>query len=1348
MTTCFNAGYKRVFINTIININLLIMNKKFSTLMAGLALVGTFPVVAQQAHNPIGAWGQNGEIPYRTQNTVDIGVIRDGQQQGVRSDAFDYSTDGSDNKYNDLKVQKIEGDKWYQLEVGDETKEGKAEDGKSTATVLVQLRDYKTGRLYLKSVPQSALTTQYAVKDGTNPTLNSSLWKIEVVDRHAGAFMFRFTNKETGYYLTYSCNDAQAVALADLDVNAHLKAALASHPTDTIKSDVSAWRWYTTDSKTTEYFGKSKLYTFNHNEKKVIGLALNNKDEVVLVDIPYEGLNSTDDEQMVANYNILSVAVRRAGARALTANDINSMIDADGSWMNAAGRATRENVFFKNADNDLTNGGYLALNTKISGYKNSEYATQPYAGYSIILKKGANMYFGVEQDKTYEPDKNPTEHGGLVVGDIKLTANPGEGKMDAAKARFHWKVTYYPTPDSLVFEPLNASFIGTEDKKAGKKWADTPLASATPENFYNTINEANAHAAGAAAAETSVPFNKPAYVPVALTSMNNTGAIDKNAVLTVGQSKNTAAGLENLAKKKYGRPVSTDNIAQMGIKIQFDHTYTYLERTTLDNGLYFIKVKVDDKNKTDYRKNGMNLVYNLWGQLMYDMQDDYQNYEHMPATQWVVEQDSCGIGFDQVPYVTIRNREYGAEGSYAFHGQLYKDGENYYFINHQDYNVKSNNNGKFAVNYFSCGDTLMFTQITKPEITQNAKLGYKSFAKEPLMYETWGVKYSNANTYGNLNTDNYLNINANDAYLVVEKDQWKDFEVTALKDNSFGYAGKTDLAPLSRTVYTLKVRDNNLIDNNWKYVVVKEDENGNPYYQMAHLKDVDGKNVKLGTFYFKADQLTAEGDTAYVFVDATGWTTTADLKKERWAETDSVLNLVNPYDYALYTNRAYVGNGFKQFGIKSQTAKTTYVTLDTDPETVNDAFVFVKTDRPLYMPIGLDITNGKMNAVTNIFRKRGNAEIGQATEYLFEDGNNQSNVAEGSYFKGLGYLGITAEGVKPVGKDKTTALYVDSVISSHPRMPQYLFMVDIDSVKDGRWCTTNQHGYFPTEEIADAEDATHHIFYNGYVAGRVLVNLNDSVNKNTSINMLDEARKYAFRNYTRLAFVEGIHMVIGADEANTAFDQPKGEYLFILVNGLTLKDLATEVGNSPVIDAKKFNDAFAAGKIQRNVLDGTHKNYAFSLRYTDDDHKDVLMESQSLDGNATIGTFSKASWVQVMGAVPVLAQSKNINGDHTKIDGNATLSQLVAQAQIFNLGETDETPTANETIGTSSIAVVATNGAVIIKGAEGKKVSVSNILGQTIANTVITSSEATIAAPAGVVVVAVEGEAAVKAIVK
>ena len=90
-----------------------------------------------------------------------------------------------------------------------------------------------------------------------------------------------------------------------------------------------------------------------------------------------------------------------------------------------------------------------------------------------------------------------------------------------------------------------------------------------------------------------------------------------------------------------------------------------------------------------------------------------------------------------------------------------------------------------------------------------------------------------------------------------------------------------------------------------------------------------------------------------------------------------------------------------------------------------------------------------------------------------------------------------------------------------------------------------------------------------------------------------------------------------------------------------------------------------------------------------------------------------------------------------------------AEADVFNMNEEeDRTPTANEEIAAEGVTVIAGNGNITIAGAAGKKVVIANILGQTVANTVLTSDNATIAAPAGVVVVKVEGEAAVKAIVK
>ena len=106
------------------------------------------------------------------------------------------------------------------------------------------------------------------------------------------------------------------------------------------------------------------------------------------------------------------------------------------------------------------------------------------------------------------------------------------------------------------------------------------------------------------------------------------------------------------------------------------------------------------------------------------------------------------------------------------------------------------------------------------------------------------------------------------------------------------------------------------------------------------------------------------------------------------------------------------------------------------------------------------------------------------------------------------------------------------------------------------------------------------------------------------------------------------------------------------------------------------------------------------------------------------------------------------NKKYLKMDnGFVTLTDNYASAMKFAV-ESMSSPVANEGINTSEVSVVATTGAIIIKGAEGKKVAISNILGQTIANTVISSDNATISAPAGIIVVAVEGEAAVKAIVK
>ena len=100
------------------------------------------------------------------------------------------------------------------------------------------------------------------------------------------------------------------------------------------------------------------------------------------------------------------------------------------------------------------------------------------------------------------------------------------------------------------------------------------------------------------------------------------------------------------------------------------------------------------------------------------------------------------------------------------------------------------------------------------------------------------------------------------------------------------------------------------------------------------------------------------------------------------------------------------------------------------------------------------------------------------------------------------------------------------------------------------------------------------------------------------------------------------------------------------------------------------------------------------------------------------------------------------------LNGMLGLTTNPEKAMVFTLGT--EVPTANESIDAkeSSIVVVGGNGVVTIQGAAGQNAYVRTVLGQSVAETVLTSDNATIAVPAGIVAVAVDGEEAVKAIVK
>ena len=169
-----------------------------------------------------------------------------------------------------------------------------------------------------------------------------------------------------------------------------------------------------------------------------------------------------------------------------------------------------------------------------------------------------------------------------------------------------------------------------------------------------------------------------------------------------------------------------------------------------------------------------------------------------------------------------------------------------------------------------------------------------------------------------------------------------------------------------------------------------------------------------------------------------------------------------------------------------------------------------------------------------------------------------------------------------------------------------------------------------------------------------------------------------------------------------------------------------------VNDSVSFAPALRVGSDSLQINDTTKIALAANPEYTV-----ALRKVDGAEGNVAYVEYRDDS------DYGYLAQS---NGVLYYTTGN--LRTALNNALTFEFEKAEEAPTANETIAAEGVTVIAGEGNVTINGAAGKKVVVSNILGQVVANTVLTSDNATIAAPAGVVVVAVEGEAAVKAIVK
>ena len=1314
----------------------MIMNKKFSTLVGCLAFGTAFSAVAQVSNFPVSnAYGQ--VTPCVTGLTY--------RSFGTKSNA----TLGSE-------VNKIEADKWYQLRVG----EGKNQ-------VLIQERDFKTGEVTLRIV------------DADKAPLNYSLWQISY-DKKDGVTggKFTFKNKETGLGIIFDHKTAYGKdKIATTATSADLKASI-------LEGCNVEWSWFSSNVDNTQKLANEILYANFHDSDKYIVLKKSSRTAA-----NQYGLNISGNQVVAAVYTAAEAGNKATSCEALTltpvvaesvvlnAKDINRMIDAqkdgaagfnfmtptgignrtamspeDNSTLDtykyiavedetivnallakAAASLTTEQkesieIAFKLTDNyydqwannktggDWNNGQSRETLTGVEeAYKNYE-KSKSSTSLQDRLTSAYNLAVALLADYTeYYPEQAKIDidgwldaEGEKLVSDSRLdasnylvstltellkidglagqsayqkqaemarrfpirlqaqidadpakndkylmvdtarweeaTENPSNSpelylankKPDMKNglyvdARFNFRLTYFPTEDSLLIEPLNASVMTDAEYKADTYWRNSIVA----RQFISSSDIATGTKGLSASNSELATEEEEGPVAVMLSKLNT-----KDGWVV------TAGGVDYIKGAVNGT---------LHTCIEFDHSYPYLTRTTLDQAVYTIQLVTDKApDLTTHRANGVNVVADMSGHVVYDEKEASQNFAHMPATQWVVEYTGCEE--DPVARVKVVNREYS---NVAFEGQLYKADDNVFIINHNYDNTLGHHNSKFA-----CSDTLKFTKVD-PVNT----LGYLN-PGDKVIENTFKLKQ-----FFDYGTDPYyLNaVKQGKDTLLRAQAEGSNFELVPVKVNwdaaayestniPYGYTSEAAGATqLYKSVYMLKVKDADMINNDRVFVGI----NKNGKYCVADTLDRNA-NYTLAYFTLKENNhWTADNEEGHYYaLVRTEYPSAYPVDKDD-VYTDDV-NKFAGWKYVF-------DDALDKLAIEQGQLDAKVENLCQDR---TESFILEADTMPYYRRV-----------------------VGLKTEKFYSTNNENRTLGE-SVIDGVTYMNIFSAVEEP---ERNNEFFIDTAHVNVSSMPTYLLALDVEAKKTAE-CNHEDH-----PAIGD------HYQVIDYLQGRYMVDA--SVDSVIPAYLKNSVKP--FENvYTRYAFVNAIHYqdtlyIMDAADATIKYDRD-------LYDG---KNVAKKV----VLKEKAYDGA----------------SIAFRLKDQSDDENFYIETKGKQYGYAANGN----TWVKEQNHnIVSTGRGYSETGDH---NGNwhQNVYEDIYQALLLNTTAQSDA-TANEDVEVSSVTVIAGNGQVTVAGAAGKKVVITNILGQTVANTVVTSDNATIAAPAGVVVVAIEGEDAVKAIVK
>ena len=771
-------------------------------------------------------------------------------------------------------------------------------------------------------------------------------------------------------------------------------------------------------------------------------------------------------------------------------------------------------------------------------------------------------------------------------------------------------------------------------------------------------------------------------------------------------------------------PVAMANVQKTVVKLGTN--FSGLTLTTIPDGVYLVQYKASAGNPK-IKQNGLYALANLAGNLGWANLARNQEFKHMPAAQWVVDKN----GTSSTAMVTIDNREFSDVSNTSV---LPSQMTQFYAVEGSD-----------DVFYFngSVADTLSFIKVDDA-LVKDTKLGYKYVTAEEASVQTYLFNYLHGLA---LNKYLYTPAGKDSIVRVDENGEKANFRLTLIaKDDKYGYKdglvrnayyvsdGKGRYISFDGVAnkYMMKsvptpffLKENNCIDGTHYYTLVEANlrsealvkEDNNDIALSWYPASENGKKVAdaktfaaLNTKEVTRSYEQPDGSTVTVkyYADANG-----NIASAPYYDKDGNRLIVDGSeigDVYAYKAKDGVVSLQKAFNSISRSNSWNYAsvkvsvddnTLDLTEGTLNDkfyseirtsAFAVSKDDSPLYRRFN-NVALGESETADSLFfvekiRK----------EYLMDEWNK--NLTD----KNVDYAGIWNK-EKADGK---LGFIVDTAWVNRGNgdiKPQYLISVarNDQAGTPGVPCTYEHNHFDNAGNPVDAAHCSHATQgHSGFDYGKYLVSFGDSAlikGHELKVPYMD-----IDGGYTRVGFVKAIHA---------------GDSLFVLTQGFENMDPAT-------LDTATIINAYKKSKSENfivNLQGDNHKNVTWSFRYVNPDKAGAVTE----EGADNEFLFES----NIYNEAGVASTGKATKGFDKTVAGSIAPSyaawlKMQNGCLVLTRGDSE-----------FSAAKTGSDGALIF-----------NAYQKTDAEDMVTSIEGTNAEGVSIVAVAVDGEEAVKAIVK